>query len=133
MAGLPSPFIHIPALHNLRDIGGYLLPTTPSTTVRSRILYRSADPSACAASPEGSQQLRELGITTIFDLRSKPELDRAGGPKEFEGVERIWCPVFEEEDYSPENVALRYRDYAKRGSEVDTAPVISTCAIARVR
>ncbi|EON64537.1 hypothetical protein W97_03770 [Coniosporium apollinis CBS 100218] len=117
MSSLPSPFIPIPNLHNLRDIGGYPLPTAPPTTVRKRILYRSADRSACAASPEGSQQLHSLGITTVFDLRSKPELDRAGGPKEFEGIQRIWCPVFEEEDYSPENVALRYREYAKRGSE----------------
>ncbi|KAJ9657392.1 hypothetical protein H2201_008186 [Coniosporium apollinis] len=117
MADPPSPFISIPNLHNLRDIGGYPLPSAPPTTVRKGILYRSADPSACAASPEGAQQLHELGITTIFDLRSKPELDRAGGPKELDGIERIWCPVFEEEDYSPENVALRYREYAKRGSE----------------
>ncbi|KAK4989815.1 hypothetical protein LTR50_002990 [Elasticomyces elasticus] len=35
----------------------------------------------------------------------------------WEGVRRVWCPVFEEQDYSPEKVALRYKEYARSGSE----------------
>ena len=124
MASLPPPFVNVPTLHNLRDIGGHALSSSPPTAVRKGILYRSADPSACASSPDALQQLHALNITTVFDLRSKPEIDRAGGPKELPGIQRIWTPVFEAEDYSPEKVALRYREYAKQGTEV-TLPLLS--------
>lgn len=68
------------------------------------------------------------GIKTIFDLRSTPEIKRDGPEwagleidKEdvFEpyGIDRVWNPVFAEEDYGPEQVAIRYKDYTNHGSE----------------
>lgn len=52
----------------------------------------------------GLAQMRDLGITAVFDLRSDVENDRFPCPK-LDGivVERI--PVFKMEDYSPETVA----------------------------
>lgn len=71
----------------------------------------------------------------MFDLRSKPEVDKgwAGitGEKEEgdvrpgwikdmddEGVKRSWVPVFEERDYSPERLAERYQQYMDESAEV---------------
>lgn len=68
------------------------------------------------------------GITTIFDLRSAPEIKRDGPewkdvPVESQdvfkpyGINHTWVPVFAEEDYGPEQVALRYKEYTRGGSE----------------
>ncbi|PNS17962.1 hypothetical protein CAC42_3921 [Sphaceloma murrayae] len=143
---LPPPFIHCPGLANLRDTGGYATShrdadtSARSRSVRPGLLFRSADPSR--VTPEGLAVLRGLGIKKVFDLRSIPEIQRVG--KEWGGVEietspfytvgeeeegetkkkdkeegmieRVWTPVFETRDYSPEKVGLRYKAYT-RGSE----------------
>jgi hypothetical protein len=78
---LPPPFIYVPTLANLRDVGG--LPVhqrsdspTP-LAVRKRIIYRSADPSFLTE--EDLKYIREdLGITHIYDLRSEPEFEKQG-------------------------------------------------------
>ncbi|KAF2673010.1 hypothetical protein BT63DRAFT_143598 [Microthyrium microscopicum] len=126
---LPPPFITVPSLGNLRDVGGLQSSTpSPSATaqsIRSKILYRAADPSNVPL--EGLSKLHnELRIRTIFDLRSAPEISNAGGVSDWEGriaqfnsahggpsnaVTRYWTPVFRAEDYGPESVALRFRDY----------------------
>lgn len=118
---LPPPFINIPSLPNLRDAGGYPSThtngaSTPSA-VRRKLLYRSADPSRISRS-DLAKLHQEHGITTIFDLRSWPEIERAGTLEAWEenlrsngNVTRHWRPVFKTEDYSPEKVALRFMDY----------------------
>lgn len=67
------------------------------------------------------------GLKTIFDLRSAPEI-RRDGPEwanvevakddvfQPYGIYRDWVPVFAEQDYGPEQVAVRYAEY-KRGGE----------------
>jgi hypothetical protein len=68
------------------------------------------------------------GIKMIFDLRSTPEIQRDG--PEWAGVEidktdrfskygmqRSWQPVFASKDYSPEQVALRYKEYTREGTD----------------
>ncbi|KAF2398117.1 hypothetical protein EJ06DRAFT_123856 [Trichodelitschia bisporula] len=122
---LPPPFINIPSLPNLRDIG--LLPIPhPSRTLRVRpsVLYRSADPSH--VSSENLRKLHhDLGVTHIFDLRSAPEFARAPDAlatweqrlAQFnEGtqpprIQRLWTPVFREQNYDPESLAVRYKAY----------------------
>lgn len=52
-----------------------------------------------------------------------PEIKRGeaagrGGVVEWEGCERVFAPVFKEEDYSPESLAVRFKDYASSGTEV---------------
>ncbi|KAK3676920.1 hypothetical protein LTR78_003124 [Recurvomyces mirabilis] len=120
MPSLPSPpFIEVPGIANFRGVGG--------SHVGPGLLYRSADPSK--ATKAGLEKMRQnLGIRMIFDLRSAPEIKRDGkewasvpvdDPDVFKahGIERQWVPVFAEEDYGPEQVALRYREYTKSGSE----------------
>ncbi|KAF2469497.1 uncharacterized protein BDR25DRAFT_289095 [Lindgomyces ingoldianus] len=128
---LPTPpFYAIPNINNLRDAalfpGG--LPTTTGGKVRPGILFRSADVSQLDRG--GWKAMREIGIGHVFDLRSKPEVEKEGvdvdpmGVRpgwiqmmEAEGVERTWVPVFEESDYSPERLAERYLKYMGEGVE----------------
>ncbi|KIW04500.1 uncharacterized protein PV09_04257 [Verruconis gallopava] len=127
---LPPPFIYVPNLANLRDAGGLAIADTKAV-VKRRHLYRSADPSLCT-----EDEIRflhvELGIEHIFDLRSEPEFEKqgrevvAGFAERIEKynsentgsskIQRYWTPVFKTEDYSPESVALRFKDY---GAEDD--------------
>lgn len=67
--------------------------------------------------------MKKLGITHAYDLRSRPEIERAktagyGQVTEWEGCQRVFVPVFRNDDYSPEGVALRYKAYASSGTEV---------------
>lgn len=130
-SNLPPPFIYLPNLANLRDAGG--LPIADSNSVvRTRFLYRSADPSLCTVE-EIAAMHEKLGIEHIFDLRSGPEFDNQG-PEVVAGfderiasynaqkarptkIERYWTPVFKTEDYSPESIALRFRDYGANDAD----------------
>jgi protein tyrosine/serine phosphatase len=124
---LGPPFIHVPALPNLRDVGTALESKNPS--VRTKLLYRAADPSHVTT--EGIETLHNaLQIHTIFDLRSAPEIANQGGVADWEArlaafnsahsnstvITRFWTPVFKAEDYGPEAVAMRFRDYGDSDS-----------------
>jgi hypothetical protein len=110
------PFITIPGLPNFRDLGGYR--TSQATTIRRGIIYRSSEPSQLTSG--GVIELQKLGITHVYDLRSRPEIERAGvrSVREWEGAERVFAPVFKDEDYSPEAIALRFRHYGMEGPDV---------------
>lgn len=124
---LPTPpFIPIPGLPNFRDAGGYPLAADPARKmVRRGVLFRSSEPSMLT--PAGVAALRDgLGVRTVYDLRSRVEIDRdagaAGGGgrrvREWDGSERVFAPVFSHEDYSPEAIARRFSAFAREGSEV---------------
>lgn len=50
--------------------------------------------------------MEALGITTVFDLRSDPEMLKYSTPiPTIEGVQILRTPVFTNEDYSPESMA----------------------------
>jgi protein tyrosine/serine phosphatase len=119
------PFIVVPNINNLRDVSSGIQPS--ATTVRPRLLYRSGDPSSTTL--DGLSTLHNsLGVRTIFDLRSAPEIASAAvSADEWESrlaafasahggsarpLTRRWTPVFRTEDYGPAAVALRFRDYA---------------------
>jgi len=113
MSDLPSPpFIHVEGIHNFRDLGGL-----PSIPIRPAYIYRSATPARIT--PAGLEAFKSLGVTTIYDLRSRPELSNDHGFNgnekavvEIEGVKRVFAPVFAETDYSPAAIALRFDHYA---------------------
>ncbi|CAN9212866.1 unnamed protein product [Alternaria alternata] len=134
---LPSPpfYTHIPNINNLR-LATHSLTTKSSATLRPNLLFRSAEVSKVDVA--GWTALRQLGIGHVFDLRSKPEVDKGhsnndnnnnndndagnadavdgskaggGGGMQEAGVQRTWVPVFEESDYSPERLAERYAKY----------------------
>jgi protein tyrosine/serine phosphatase len=122
---LPSPPFHnIPNTLNLRT-ATHSLTTTSGSPLRPGILFRSADISNLNLS--GWQALHALGVSYVFDLRSKPEIDKVWTAKDEDvkeewernmreaGVKRLWVPVFEETDYSPERLAERYGKYMDEG------------------
>jgi protein tyrosine/serine phosphatase len=120
-----APFIAVPNINNLRDVAAGIQPS--AVALRLRLLYRSGDPSNTTL--DGLSKLHnELGVRTIFDLRSAPEIANAAvSADEWESrlaafasahggsappLTRRWTPVFRAEDYGPAAVALRFRDYA---------------------
>ncbi|KAF2799787.1 hypothetical protein K505DRAFT_230267 [Melanomma pulvis-pyrius CBS 109.77] len=122
------PFHLAPGLSNFRDIGGWPivpLPTSPPSTssppivghVRKGLIYRGSDTNRIA--PAGIAKLQELGIKTDFDLRSKQQIENAGGFKDMggSGIERRWAPVFAEESYTEEAARKRYELYAGDGTD----------------
>lgn len=122
------PFHNITGLDNFRDIGGYVSSIRSSSgalqQVRRGIVFRSADPSHVV--DEGIAAMAALGISTVYDLRSGPEVSKPGKVKEWAGAKRVFLPVFLDEDYSPEAIAHRFKNYASKGSEVSTnGPKIS--------
>ncbi|KAH7390251.1 tyrosine phosphatase family-domain-containing protein [Cadophora sp. MPI-SDFR-AT-0126] len=120
-ASLPSPpFITVPGIQNFRDIGGYPITSSPNHSIRSSVVYRCADPSKITE--EGVIVVQELGITHVYDLRSNNEIERnkaagRGGVVQWQGCERVFAPVFEDQDYSPEALASRFKDYASGGPD----------------
>nr|GAT44388.1 predicted protein [Mycena chlorophos] len=111
------PFVSISGVINVRDLG--LLPSHlyPNLTTKPRLLYRSAE--LAGITEEGKEQLRALGISQVFDLRSDPEIQKYNTPLPvIDGVEVHHVPVFKTEDYSPETMAKRYALYASGKTEV---------------
>ncbi|APA11149.1 hypothetical protein SS1G_11340 [Sclerotinia sclerotiorum 1980 UF-70] len=116
---LEPPFITVEGIPNFRDLGGYPL-ASGSHSVRQGVVYRCGEPQKVTES--GIATMRKLGITHIYDLRSQEELNKnaaagRGGVVEWEGCQRVFAPVFLEQDYSPERIAIRFRDYASKGTE----------------
>ncbi|KAF1972655.1 putative tyrosine-protein phosphatase [Bimuria novae-zelandiae CBS 107.79] len=111
------PFHIVPGLSNFRDIGGWPVATPPGISprhVRCGILFRGSDTNRITS--EGEERLRQLGIKTDFDLRSKQQIDKTGGYREIPGIERRWTPVFADEQYTEEVARKRYELYAGEGT-----------------
>ncbi|KAI0506609.1 tyrosine phosphatase [Xylaria bambusicola] len=109
-----TPFISIPGVLNFRDIGGYPIPSRPGKQVRRGLVYRSAEPSE--VTDAGLDKIQRLGIAISYDLRSERELARANQDFKlfrdgYTGIKKILAPVFRDEDYSPEAIALRFKTY----------------------
>lgn len=117
---LPTPpFIPIEGLPNFRDLGGYPLKGNPNKCIRRGVIFRAAEPSEL--SDRGIDDLCHLGIEKVYDLRSAKEVQKMGpaGVREWQGCQRLFTPIFLEEDYSPEAIALRYQSFSG-GPEVRT-------------
>ncbi|KAJ5387923.1 hypothetical protein N7509_010464 [Penicillium cosmopolitanum] len=91
------PFITVPGVSNFRDL-------SHDERLRAGYVYRSGNLSDITE--EGKTILaKELGITTIFDLRNEGERLRAPSPV-IEGVDTIWMP------YGARPASLNLRDFA---------------------
>lgn len=44
--------------------------------------------------------------------------------REIEGIKRVWCPVFGEEEYTVEKAGMRYLMYSSEGTEVSISRLI---------
>ena len=117
---LEPPFVQVDGISNFRSIGGYPIIPSSSTSVkrstRHSFIYRSADP--CYITSAGRSKILSLGINTVYDLRSGPEVNRqlakepAAAIPIAEGVVRRFVPVFTDQDWSPEAIAERHSVYA---------------------
>ncbi|KAJ6583775.1 protein-tyrosine phosphatase-like protein [Mycena sp. CBHHK59/15] len=110
------PFCTIRGVINVRDLGGLPSHLYPDLVTKPRLLYRSAE--LAGITEEGKIQLKQLGISQIFDLRSDTEIEKYNTPLPvIEGATITHVPVFKKEDYSPEMMAKRYQLYASCKTE----------------
>ncbi|TRM68216.1 protein-tyrosine phosphatase-like protein [Schizophyllum amplum] len=110
------PFVQVSGVINIRDLGDLPSASFAPQRTKPHYMYRSAELSGI--SDEGKAQLKALGVTTVFDLRSDTEMDKYNTPvPNIEGIEIVRAPVFEKEDYSPEMMAKRFRLYASGKTE----------------
>jgi protein tyrosine/serine phosphatase/pimeloyl-ACP methyl ester carboxylesterase len=108
----------VEGVSNFRDLGGWKIhnPTFHLSQkphnqyyVKPGVAYRCAKMTNITS--QGITQLQNLNVKTIFDLRSNGECKRDGISVGIEdaGIQRIHAPVFAEEDFSPEVIAIRYK------------------------
>lgn len=79
--------INIPGIQNFRDLGGYK--ATQDKNVRWGMIYRSAQIDSIDYS--SFRELKNIGIKTIIDLRSEPELHNY--PRLQDGFNVIHIPI----------------------------------------
>jgi len=72
----PRRLLNFPALHNIRDLGGY--PTADGPMTRWRSLVRADDPVQLTAA--GLQGLLDFGLETVIDLRWPNEVAESPSP-----------------------------------------------------
>ncbi|KIK67746.1 hypothetical protein GYMLUDRAFT_68767 [Collybiopsis luxurians FD-317 M1] len=108
------PFVVIPGVINVRDLGQYTSVTHPGKCTKPGFVYRSAE--LAGITDEGREQFHRLGITKVFDLRSDTEIAKYNSPPPTM-LNLAHTPVFQSEDYSPEMMAKRYQLYASGKTE----------------
>ncbi|WP_033259424.1 MULTISPECIES: tyrosine-protein phosphatase [Kitasatospora] len=130
-----SPFLAVPDVPNLRDAG--------AGVYRPGLLYRSAG--LHLLTDEGLPRLAELGIRTVLDLRSTPEVDRA--PDRLpDGVAYLHLPMLPDPATVrlpwPEDQAALYPFMAETGGAAlagavralaTGAPLLVHCAVGKDR
>ncbi|KAF8622112.1 hypothetical protein AX15_007247 [Amanita polypyramis BW_CC] len=110
------PFVPVQGVINIRDLGNLPSIHYPGKLIKPNFILRSAELSGITE--EGKAQLRQLGITTIFDLRSDSEMLKYNAPiPTIDGVNIIRTPVFKTNDYSPQVIAKHYQLYASGKTE----------------
>ena len=106
MIGHIKRWKYVEGVSNFRDLGGWQ--TQQAKYVIPDRIFRCADLSNIT--DHGRHAIRNLNIKKVFDLRSVPEITK-NGIGQIEGAEWIHLPVFREEDYSPEKMAIRWGYY----------------------
>jgi protein-tyrosine phosphatase len=146
--GAPPYERHIPleGAVNFRDLGGYA--AEGGRTIRWRTLFR-ADGLSHLTTPDRAL-VRQLGIATVIDLRSRPEVDAGRFPVEeipvgFHHLPLVTAlPAAEEFRRAPGFLASHYQDMARdAGPQIGQAlaivarrhahPVIVHCAAGKDR
>lgn len=106
----------VDGIANFRDIGGWQITTptfyvdsNPETRyyVRHGFIYRCAN--TADLSKVGAETLKQLNIRAVYDLRSVQERHKDGVSPVLEetAIDTVHAPVFRNEDYSPQLIALR--------------------------
>lgn len=101
-----TTFIDVEGVYNFHDIAAH---SKYGGNIRLGFIFRSAQPySATAASIE---QMRRLGITTIFDLRADAEVaetNKVTPLRELEGLHRVSAPVFQSKEMKVADQLMAY-------------------------
>lgn len=119
MEAISSPFVAVDGVFNFRDIGGYASSQDSNISVRRGCIFRCAAPGR--ATPSGIQQIRDLGIKKIFDLRSRTEIERTAdfGPVvDIAGVERVHVPVYVDREYPSHQSVKNLESYISSNRHV---------------
>ncbi|MFB7915744.1 tyrosine-protein phosphatase [Streptomyces sp. NPDC056061] len=103
----------IPGVRNFRDAGGI-------GSLRRGVLYRSG--ALDALTPEGAQQLGELGVRTVIDLRSVPEVEAKPDLRHGLDHEHSHLPVFVEQRW-PEDQRELYPAMAECAGRTTAAMI----------
>ena len=104
------PFQTIEGVINFREYGFLSAQTKidspPISLVRPGILYRSGE--LTRLTETGKAQLRNLGVTTVFDFRSETEiLKYKSATPEIKGMKFVHVPVSDTGEYDPMALAAR--------------------------
>jgi hypothetical protein len=120
------PFVQVKGLYNLRDVGGYPIPST-SLQTRPKTLYRGGTLKVIPAAT--MTELAALGVRTVFDFRSRPEIEkvaRGGDPLEMvNGREAVEDPNSVGNAEPDELVMLREGSVEREGVRRVWAPVFA--------
>ena len=114
-----SPFVSIDGIFNFRDIGGYPSFKDHNLSVRHGHVFRCANPGR--VTQKGIQQLRGLGITKIFDLRSDKEIERTadfGAIIKIVGIERVNVSVYVGDEYPSHQSIQNLENYVSANRHV---------------
>ncbi|MEV7600488.1 tyrosine-protein phosphatase [Kitasatospora sp. NPDC089797] len=137
---MTDAFIEIPGVRNFRDAGGI-------GALRRGVLYRSG--SLHTLTEEGARKLKDLGLRTVIDLRSREELDvwpdqRHGLdheslhlptlPADRDDLDRPW-PEDQADLYTfmPEYAGPSLAAVVRRLAAPEALPVVVHCAVGKDR
>jgi protein-tyrosine phosphatase len=118
--------LDIPGVRNLRDAGGFATAADDRDPddrgsggrVRTGLLFRSA--SLCDLTPGGAERLAALGLRTVIDLRSEPEIRH--WPNQRHGLDHTevllpTLPPFEDTSGNPDSAAAAAADAEDAGDQ----------------
>ncbi|WP_223690044.1 tyrosine-protein phosphatase [Leifsonia poae] len=105
----PPERIQVSGTYNFRDVGGY---PVAGGRIRSRKLFRSDGLHSLGET--GKEQLRELGVKVVIDLRDEFEVQALPDDLAGLGVDVLRLPVFEGSGGSQSTIGATLNDmYAK--------------------
>lgn len=107
MLSQQSDALAIEGLINLRDLGG--LPTASGATTLHGRLLRSESPHTLSAS--GLEDVLDLGIGAVVDLRTVSEREHRPSPLAEAGVHIAHAPIFTDDDDYPDHLATAEEVY----------------------
>jgi protein tyrosine phosphatase (PTP) superfamily phosphohydrolase (DUF442 family) len=107
MLSQQSDALAIDGLINLRDLGG--LPAASGATTLPGRLLRSESPHTLSAG--GLQELLDLGIGAVIDLRTVSEREHRPSPLAEAGVHVAHAPIFSDDDDYPDHLATAAEMY----------------------
>lgn len=88
-----------------KEKGGHAPPIRPGVLFRSGELMRLTD--------KGKATLKDLGVTTVFDLRSQSEIQKyQSATPDIAGVRFVHVPVTDSDEYDPMALATKSVSYS---------------------